>query len=193
MHTMVQGFGLTLEGKALLWFQSLGNSVLYDFEVLIAAFIREHTKMGIQHNTLTQILDLKKKEKETVQDAIGRLKALILRCPPREMPKEDCLISCFLESLRDRNLYMQLFDQNHVKLRKCFDDALLYKDNCTWGGTNVQEDTTEGSSHTSKHLNSEAIFDIVLQRMRQEGKGNHMPRGGGYPQAYMCGICLGII
>ena len=92
---------------------------------------------------------------------------MILRCPPREMPAEECLVSCFLESLRDRNLHMQLFGQKHVKLSECFDDALLYEDNCTWRGANVvQEDTIEGSSHTSKHVNSEAIADIVLQRMR---------------------------
>ena len=68
VHTMVQGFGLTLEGKALSWFQSLSNSILYDFEVLIIAFIKENTKTRIKHNTLTQILDFKKKEKETMRD-----------------------------------------------------------------------------------------------------------------------------
>ena len=78
------------------------------------------------------------------------------------MPKEDCLISYFLESLRDRNLHMQLFGQNHVKLSKFFDDALLYKDNCTYGGASVQEDTTEGSSHTSRQVKSKAIAHIVL-------------------------------
>ena len=97
-----------------------------------------------------------------MQDAIGRLKALILQCPPREISEEDCLISCFLESLRDRNLHMQLFGQKHVKLSKCFDDSLLYKDNCTWEGTNVQEDATKGSSHTSRHVNLEAIAGIAL-------------------------------
>ena len=98
------------------------------------------------------------------------------------MPKEDCLISCFLESLRDRNLHMQIFGQKHVKLSECLDDALLYKDDCTWGGTNVQEDATEGSSHSSsRHVNSKAIADIVLQQMRQEGRGHYMPRGAGYP------------
>ena len=76
VHTMVQGFGLTLECKELSWFYSLSNSVLYDFEVLINAFIKENTKIRIKHNTLTQILDFKQKEKETIKDAIGRLKAL---------------------------------------------------------------------------------------------------------------------
>ena len=155
---------------------------------MIDAFIRENTKTRIKHNTLTQILNFKQKEKETVRDAIGRLKALILRCPPREMPEEDCLISCFLESLRDRSLHVvQLSSQNHVKLNKCFDEALLYEDNYTWGGAIVQEDSADGSSHTSRYVNSEAIVDIVLQIMRQEGKGNYVPRGAGYPQAYICG------
>ena len=106
---MVQGFGLTLEGKALSWFESLSNSVLYDFEIVIDAFIKENMKTRIKHNTLTQILNFKQKEKETVRDAIGRLKALILGCPPREMLAKDRLISCFLESLRDKNLHVQLF------------------------------------------------------------------------------------
>ena len=144
----------------------MSSSISYDFEVLIIAFIKENTKTGIKHNTLMKILDFKQKEKKIVQDAIGRLKALILRCPLGEMPEEDRLISCFLESLRDRNLHMQLFGQKHVKLSKFFDDALLYKDNYTWGGTNVLEDTTKGSSHTSRHVNLKAIVDIVLQRMR---------------------------
>ena len=160
-HTMVQGFGLTLEGKALSWFQSLSNAILYDFEILIDAFIKENTKTGIKHNTLTQILDFKQTDKETVRDAIGQLEALILRGPPREMPAEDRLIFCFLESLRDRNLHLQLFGQKHTRLEECFADALLYEDNCTMRGANVHEDT-KGSSHTSRHVNFEAIADMVL-------------------------------
>ena len=78
-----------------------------------------------------------------------------------------------------------------MKLNKCFDDALLHEDNYTWGGTNGREDSTEGSSHTGKHVNSKAIADIVLQRMRQEGRGNFVPRGTSYPQAYICGIYSG--
>ena len=71
--------------------------MLYDLEILIDVFIKKKVKTGIKHNTLTQVLDFKQKEKETVRDAIGRLKALILRCLPREMPAKDRLISCFLE------------------------------------------------------------------------------------------------
>ena len=115
-----------------------------------------------------------------VRDVIGKLKALILWCPPREMPAEDRLISCFLESLRDRNLHLQLFGQKHTKLKECFVDALLYEDKCTMGGANVREDT-EGSSHISRHVNSEAIADIVLRKMRQEGRAHIVSRGAPYP------------
>ena len=39
MHTMVQGFGLTMMGKALTWFQTLKPAMLYDFETLAKHFI----------------------------------------------------------------------------------------------------------------------------------------------------------
>ena len=189
MHTMVQGFGLTLEGRALRWFQSLSNATLYDFEVLVEAFIKENTKTGIKHNTLTQILDFRQKERETVKDAIARLKSLISRCPPREMPAEDRLISCFLESLRDRNLHTQLFGKRHVSLDDCFDDALLYEDNCNLGGGDAKDLGSDSSSHTSRHINSEAIADLVLKKMRQEQR--YPQNRSGYPRAYVCGICAG--
>ena len=54
MHTMVQGFGLTMEGRALAWFQTLKAFVLYDFEVLVKRFIEAYSKIGIKHNTVTQ-------------------------------------------------------------------------------------------------------------------------------------------
>ena len=186
---MVQGFGLTLEGRALRWFQSLSSTTLYDFEIMVEAFLKENTKTGIKHNTLTQILDFKQKEKETVKDAIARLKSLISRCPPREMPAEDRLISCFLESLRDRNLHTQLFGKRHVTLDNCFDDALLYKDNCNLGGADAREMGSDSSSHTSRHVNSEAIADLVLKKMRQEQR--YLLNRGGYPRAYVCGIYSG--
>ena len=32
VHTMVQGFGLTMTGKTLTWFQTLKPDLLYDYE-----------------------------------------------------------------------------------------------------------------------------------------------------------------
>ena len=74
MHTMVQGFGLTMEGRALSWFQTLKPSVLYDFEVLVKHFIEAYSKIKINHNTVTHILSFKQKDKETVRECVNRLR-----------------------------------------------------------------------------------------------------------------------
>ena len=39
LHTQVKGFGLTLEGKALSWFQTLEPDTFEDFEALKMSFI----------------------------------------------------------------------------------------------------------------------------------------------------------
>ena len=99
------------------------------------------------------------------------------------------MISCFLESLRDRNLHMQLFGKRHMTLEDCFDDALLYEDNCNLGGADTRDIGSDSSIHTSRHVNSEAIADLVLKKMRQEQR--YPLNRGGYRRAYVCGICSG--
>lgn len=59
VHTKVQAFGLTMEGRALAWFQTLKPSVLYNFKVLVKHFIEAYSKIGIKHNTITLILNFK--------------------------------------------------------------------------------------------------------------------------------------
>ena len=85
MHTMVQGFGLTMEGRALAWFQTLKPSTLYDFETLVKSFIEAYSKIGIKHNTVTQILSFKQKDNETIRECIDILQQYIVRCPASEM------------------------------------------------------------------------------------------------------------
>ena len=106
MHTMVQGFGLTLGGTTQSWFLSLKADVLYDFETLIKKFIQEHTKIGIKHSTANLILSFKQDGKETVKQCIDCLKQYIARCTRQELPNEEKLISCFLEGLACEELYV---------------------------------------------------------------------------------------
>ena len=73
-----------------------------------------------------------------------------------------------LGKLKDRNLHMQIFGKRHMTLEDCFDDALLYEDNCNLGGVDARDMGSDSSSHTSRHVNSEAIADLVLTKMRQE-------------------------
>ena len=74
VHSMVQGFGLTMEGRALLWFQTLKLSVLYDFETLIKRFIEAYSKIGMKHNTMMKISSFKQKDKETLRECVDRLR-----------------------------------------------------------------------------------------------------------------------
>ena len=109
VHTKVQGFGLTLSGSALSWFQTLKPNVLYDYDIMIKKFIEAHTKIGIKHNTVTLIQNFKQGDRETLRQGIDRMKQYIARCPESEVPKQERLVSYFLEGLRYSNLFMMLF------------------------------------------------------------------------------------
>ena len=49
-HTQVEGFGLTLEIKALSWFQILEPNAYSDFSTLEKEFIAAFSNMGVKHN-----------------------------------------------------------------------------------------------------------------------------------------------
>ena len=69
----------------------LKPSVLYDFEALIKQFIEAYSKIGIKHNTVTQIRSFKKKEKETVLECVDMLWQYIVRCPGLETPSQRAI------------------------------------------------------------------------------------------------------
>ena len=86
VHTQIEGFGLTLEGKALTWFQTLEPGVKESLTRLEKDFIFTFSKIGIKHNTVGQIHNFKQKDHESVRDCVSRLKQLYLRCPDNEKP-----------------------------------------------------------------------------------------------------------
>ena len=49
VHTQVEGFGLTLESKALTWFQALEPQFKTSMAVLEEDFIASFSKMGVKH------------------------------------------------------------------------------------------------------------------------------------------------
>ena len=61
-HTQIEGFGLTLEGKALSWFQNQEVQSLTEFKGLEKDFIAAFSKMGIKHNAVAQIYAFKQKD-----------------------------------------------------------------------------------------------------------------------------------
>ena len=53
LHTLVEGFGFTMEGKALKWFQTLNIPFYTTFEALEKEFVAAHSKMGLKHDALS--------------------------------------------------------------------------------------------------------------------------------------------
>ena len=54
-HTQIEGFGLTLESKALTWFQMLEPTFKTSLDQLEKHFIGAFSKMGLKHNAVAQI------------------------------------------------------------------------------------------------------------------------------------------
>ena len=74
LHVLKEGFGLTLEGKDLSWFQALDTSTYHDLEALEIDFIGAFTKTGIKQSLSSLITNFKQEEKESVRDCENRLK-----------------------------------------------------------------------------------------------------------------------
>ena len=112
-HTQIEGFGLTLESKALTWFQTLGPKSKILLNRLEEDFIAAFSKIGIKHNAVAQIFSFQQQKYETVRDCVNRLKQYIVRCPDSEKPSQARLISIFLEGLKSRTLYAHLYACRH--------------------------------------------------------------------------------
>ena len=98
-HTQIKGFGLTLESKALTWFQTLEPTSKTSLDQLEKDFVGAFSKMGLKHNTVAQIYLFQQKEFESVRECVSRLQQYVNRCPNDEKPSQGRLISIFLEGL----------------------------------------------------------------------------------------------
>ena len=171
-HTKVQGFGLTMECQARMWFQNLKPAALYDFDMLLKSFIGAHTKIGIKHNTATDILNFKQGDGESVRECINRFKRYIVRCPESEIPSNERLISCFLEGLCNKELYMHLFAKNHTDLDECYFNAQRMDDNCNLLQKKSGQDPSV-FSESSKNVDVQALVDLIIQKLRLDPKLIH--------------------
>ena len=68
LHTLVEGFGMMLEGKALSWFQMLQPSHYRSLKDLEKDFIMAFSKFGQKQNGLFLLYDLKQESKESIRD-----------------------------------------------------------------------------------------------------------------------------
>ena len=121
---------MTLEGKALSWFQTLEPEMFKKFKTLENDFIAAFSKMGIKHNVVAQIYGFVQKENESVRDCANRLRQYIARCSEGEMPSSQRLVSIFLEGLANKSLHANLYAKKHDTLNSCIKDAIDFDDNC---------------------------------------------------------------
>ena len=105
LHTLVEGFSLTMEEKALTWFQTQNMAKFSSFTQLAKEFVREHTKSGLKHDVLSQIHRFKQESNESVRDCASRLRQYLTSCLVMEIPSQERLVSLFLEGLRSQELH----------------------------------------------------------------------------------------
>ena len=138
---------------------------------------------------MTQILNFKKKDSETVRQCVDRLRQYIARCHDKETPSQECLISCFLEGLRDRQLYMHLFAKNHMDFDDCCFDAQKFDDNCDHL-YNKASSTSSIFGEAIKNVDSNALADMIVKKLRPESRTN--PPYRQYPlRQFSCATCGG--
>ncbi|MCO5591497.1 hypothetical protein L7F22_045481 [Adiantum nelumboides] len=198
-HTQYEGFGLTLEGTALTWFQPLDPESFPNIDNVLREFAEEFSKRGIKHNTVSQIYAFKQRENKKVKEASLRFKQYIERCPRRELPQDERLSVFFMEGLKNETLKKDL----HLKACSTFEqvtrEALYLVDNCKAYGE-VSEDVDSIASGTSSVKsepstkkdapatpNTEQIIEETTKRIQQQIK-NPVVR---QPQMKKCDICGG--
>ena len=155
--------------------------------------------MGIKHNVVAQIYSFGQKKNEFVRDCANRLRQYISRCPNREMPGPDRLISLFLEGLSNKSLHANLYGRKHDTLNECIKDAIDLDDNCKlYGNVDKRVNSSDASSAQSScskeatPMEADAIADLVIKKMNQMFKPTmRAPEHERFQRPYRCGLCGG--
>ena len=98
-------FPLSLEGKALAWYRLLDDSDSWDWNRLKLEFHNKFYPMHLVHHDRNYIYNFWPREGESIAQAWGRLKDLMLKCPNHELSR-DIIVQNFYArlSLRDKEM-----------------------------------------------------------------------------------------
>ena len=72
--TKVTTFRLTLDDQAGVWFRTLNEDIVTDFEYVIKDFLTNFARRGSKWNLIDQLFSLKQEASEMVKDYIRRMK-----------------------------------------------------------------------------------------------------------------------
>ena len=165
LYTLVEGFGLTMEGKALTRFLTQKTANFSFFNQLAKEFVREHTKSGLKNDVLSQIHQFKQEPKKTVRDCANWLRQCLTRCPVMEIPSQEQFVLLFLEGLRSKELHSLVYMKNLTNLDQRIHEAIEYDDNCSKGGISARSQTSESTGRVSSQVDK--IIQGVTERMQQ--------------------------
>src|SRR3954466_4137704 len=95
-------FALSLKGKALEWYRLLDDSHLRDWEESQSLFYSKFYPLREVHENRNYIYNFYPHDGESIAQAWGRLKNLMLKCPNHGLPK-DIIITNFYARLSQQD------------------------------------------------------------------------------------------
>lgn len=180
LHVLKEGFGLTMEGKALSWFQTLDIGSYHSFEALEREFITDFIRTGIKHDVSNLLTNFKQNENKTVKDCVNQFKQYLARCPKSEVSSQAKIISIFLEGLKDKILRANLYGKKHKTINECIQDAIGLNDNCDIYGKpdsrskSLSQSLNETLENTKRTYTAEEMVEMVMEKMRYFYKSQPM-------------------
>src|SRR3954470_16605283 len=84
-------FSVSLKDKASDWYKLLDNSNLLEWPELMSLFYAMFYPLREIHQDRNYIYNFWSRDGESIAQALGRLKSLMLKCPNHELPKEIIL------------------------------------------------------------------------------------------------------
>ena len=88
-------FAVSLIDKASDWYKLLDNSHLLDWQELMSLFYTKFYPLHEIHRDRNYIYNFRSRDGESIAQAWGRLKSLMLKCPIHELPKEIILTNFY--------------------------------------------------------------------------------------------------
>ena len=97
--TKVAAFRLMLDDQTGIWFRTLNEDIVADFEYVIEDFLINFARRGNKWNPVDQLLALTQEANEMVRDYIRCTKSLYHRCSSSDKMSDDKLLSRFINEL----------------------------------------------------------------------------------------------
>src|SRR3954464_8295268 len=98
-------FSVSLKYKASYWYKLLDNSDLLEWQELMSLFYTKFYPLREIHQDMNYIYNFWSRDGESIAQAWGRLKSLMLKCPNHELPKEIILTNFYARlSRRDKEM-----------------------------------------------------------------------------------------